>query len=63
IHLAELLRAGLHGSGVPPRPERSWAERPPSPSRAAGWAAAGLVGLAALAPVATAAARLRRWGR
>ncbi|MFG2052575.1 FAD-binding and (Fe-S)-binding domain-containing protein [Micromonospora sp. NPDC048930] len=63
IHLAELLRAGLHGTGVPPRPEQAWAERPGPPSRMSRWAAAGLVGLAALAPVAAVAARLRRGGR
>ncbi|MCW3843734.1 FAD-binding protein [Micromonospora yasonensis] len=60
IHLAELLRAGLHGAGVPPRPEQAWAERPAPPSRAARWAAAGLVGLAALAPAAAVATRLGR---
>ncbi|MFR9780236.1 FAD-binding and (Fe-S)-binding domain-containing protein, partial [Micromonospora sp. MS34] len=57
IHLAELLRAGLHGGTVPARPELSLAERPRPPSPAARWAAAGLVGLGALAPLA---ALLRR---
>ncbi|MFU8871787.1 FAD-binding and (Fe-S)-binding domain-containing protein [Micromonospora sp. SL4-19] len=62
IHLAELLRAGLHGGSVPPRPEHSWAHRPVPPPRAVRWAAAGLVGLAALAPVAALAAWAgRRW--
>ncbi|MEU5942984.1 FAD-linked oxidase C-terminal domain-containing protein [Micromonospora sp. NPDC047548] len=63
IHLAELLRAGLHGGSVPPRPELSWADRPRPPSRAARWAAAGLVGLAALGPVAALAARAGRRAR
>ncbi|MFU8850746.1 FAD-binding and (Fe-S)-binding domain-containing protein [Micromonospora sp. SL1-18] len=63
IHLAELLRAGLHGGSVPPRPEHSWAHRPAPPSRAARWAAAGLVGLAAVAPAAALAARASRRGR
>ncbi|MEV0809824.1 FAD-binding and (Fe-S)-binding domain-containing protein [Micromonospora sp. NPDC050200] len=63
IHLAELLRAGLRGGSVPPRPELSWADRPRPPSRAARWAAAGLVGLAVLGPVAALAARAGRRAR
>ncbi|MGR6320213.1 FAD-binding and (Fe-S)-binding domain-containing protein [Micromonospora soli] len=61
IHLAELLRAGLHGTGVPPRPEQAWTHRPGRPPRAVRWATAGLAGLAALAPVVALAAR--RWKR
>ncbi|MFI0793645.1 FAD-binding and (Fe-S)-binding domain-containing protein [Micromonospora rubida] len=57
VHLAELLRAGLHGGSIPIRPERDWGDRPAPPNRATRWAAAGLVGLAALAPVAAFAAR------
>ncbi|NES13741.1 MULTISPECIES: hypothetical protein, partial [Micromonospora] len=60
IHLAELLRAGLHGEAVPRRPEQSWGERPQPPSAVARWTAAGLVAAAALAPVA---ALVRRWSR
>ncbi|MFI6231237.1 FAD-binding and (Fe-S)-binding domain-containing protein [Micromonospora echinospora] len=60
VHLAELLRAGLRGGGVPARPERAWAQRPARPSRAARWTAAGLVGLAALIPVAALGARAGR---
>ncbi|TDC39201.1 FAD-binding oxidoreductase [Micromonospora sp. 15K316] len=61
IHLAELLRAGLHGPTVPPRPERSWSQRPHPPSRPARLAALGLAGLAALGPAAFAVrAALRR---
>ncbi|MEV1329413.1 FAD-binding and (Fe-S)-binding domain-containing protein [Micromonospora costi] len=63
MHLAELLRAGLHGGSVPPRPEGSWAERPRPASRPARWAAAGLAGLAVLGPVAAVAARAARRGR
>jgi Fe-S oxidoreductase len=59
IHLAELLRAGLHADGVPPRPERRWAERPAGPSPAARLLAVGAVGLATLAPAAALAARVR----
>ncbi|SCG62393.1 FAD/FMN-containing dehydrogenase [Micromonospora inositola] len=60
IHLAELLRAGLHGGGVPPRPERRWVERPAGPSPAARLLAVGALGLAALAPVVALAVRVRR---
>ncbi|MEU5722395.1 FAD-binding and (Fe-S)-binding domain-containing protein [Micromonospora sp. NPDC047738] len=61
IHLAELLRAGLHGDPVTARPERQWARRPERPSRATRLLATGVVGLAALAPaVALAAWRRRR---
>ncbi|MFI7426841.1 FAD-binding and (Fe-S)-binding domain-containing protein [Micromonospora sp. NPDC049836] len=60
VHLAELLRAGLHGSTVPRHPERSWAERPSRPSALARWTAAGLVAVAVAAPVAALA---RRWSR
>ncbi|MGW1060647.1 FAD-binding and (Fe-S)-binding domain-containing protein [Micromonospora rubida] len=56
VHLAELLRAGLHGGSIPIRPERDWGDRPAPPNLATRWAAAGLVGLAALAPVAAFAA-------
>jgi FAD/FMN-containing dehydrogenase/Fe-S oxidoreductase len=63
IHLAELLRAGLHGGSVPPRPEASWAVRPAAPSRVTRWAAAGAVGLAALGPVAALASRAIRKAR
>ncbi|MFC0506451.1 FAD-binding and (Fe-S)-binding domain-containing protein [Micromonospora costi] len=63
MHLAELLRAGLHGGSVPPRPEGRWAERPRPASRPARWAAAGLAGLAVLGPVAAVAARAARRGR
>ncbi|KAB1916261.1 FAD-binding and (Fe-S)-binding domain-containing protein [Micromonospora sp. AMSO31t] len=57
IHLAELLRAGLHHDTVPDRPEESWGDRPRRPSVISRWAAAGLVGATALAPLA---ALLRR---
>ncbi|MFG1779501.1 FAD-binding and (Fe-S)-binding domain-containing protein [Micromonospora sp. NPDC049048] len=60
IHLAELLRAGLHGDPVDDRPEQRWARRPDKPSRTARLFAAGLVGLAALAPVIALAVRQRR---
>ncbi|RGC66737.1 Anaerobic glycerol-3-phosphate dehydrogenase subunit C [Micromonospora sp. MW-13] len=63
LHLAELLRAGLHADEVPARPERFWARRPQAPSRIARLAAAGLVGLAALAPLAGLVARTGRKGR
>ncbi|WP_028182905.1 FAD-linked oxidase C-terminal domain-containing protein [Salinispora arenicola] len=51
LHLAELLRAGLHGEAVTPWPERRWGRRPQPPTRAARLAAVGLLGLAVLAPV------------
>jgi FAD/FMN-containing dehydrogenase/Fe-S oxidoreductase len=57
IHLAELLRAGLHGDQVPSRPEKRWADRPPPPSRASRLLATGLAGMAAVAPVVALAAR------
>ncbi|WBB67749.1 FAD-binding and (Fe-S)-binding domain-containing protein [Micromonospora sp. WMMD812] len=60
VHLAELLRAGLHGGSVPPRPESTWAIRPVPPSRLTRWAAVGAVGLAALAPAVAFAARAIR---
>ncbi|MEV7225841.1 FAD-linked oxidase C-terminal domain-containing protein [Polymorphospora sp. NPDC051019] len=64
IHLAELLRAGLHDGSVPDPPESGWGDRPGPPSRRAGWMAAGLAGLAAVGPAAAlvvrAAARRRR---
>ncbi|PZG24035.1 FAD-binding oxidoreductase [Micromonospora craterilacus] len=60
IHLAELLRAGLTGAPVPPRPEAVFADRPGPPSPAARWIAAALVGLAALAPVVALARRMTR---
>ncbi|MDG4782347.1 FAD-binding and (Fe-S)-binding domain-containing protein [Micromonospora sp. WMMD961] len=60
IHLAELLRAGLHAGTVPRRPERSWADRPDPPSALARWTAAGTLGVAALAGLGT---LLRRWTR
>jgi hypothetical protein len=60
IHLAELLRAGLHADVVAPRPERRWAERPAGPSRAARLLAVGAVGLAILAPAVALAAPLRK---
>lgn len=64
IHLAELLRAGLHGESVVSRPERRWGRRPQSPSRRARLAAVGLVGLAVLAPVvALVGSKVRWWGR
>ncbi|MGC1212386.1 MAG: FAD-binding and (Fe-S)-binding domain-containing protein [Micromonospora sp.] len=59
IHLAELLRAGLHGEPVAAHPERRWGRRPEEPSRAARLLATGLVGLAALAPIAALAVRRR----
>ncbi|MFE9656461.1 FAD-binding and (Fe-S)-binding domain-containing protein [Micromonospora sp. NPDC006431] len=60
IHLAELLRAGLHGDPVTARPERQWARRPERPSRATRLLATGVVGLAALAPAVALAAWRRR---
>ncbi|PWR13959.1 FAD-binding oxidoreductase [Micromonospora sicca] len=60
IHLAELLRAGLHGDEVSTRPERRWAQRPARPSRSARVLAAGVVGLAAFGPVAALAVRAVR---
>ena len=60
IHLAELLRAGLKGATVPPRPEEVFADRPGPPSPTARWAAVALVGLAALAPLAALARRISR---
>ncbi|WP_405431372.1 FAD-binding and (Fe-S)-binding domain-containing protein [Micromonospora sp. NBC_00617] len=60
LHLAELLRAGLHDRTVPRRPERHWGDRPHPPSVLARWTAAGVVGVAALAGLGT---LLRRWTR
>ncbi|MFC0005580.1 FAD-binding and (Fe-S)-binding domain-containing protein [Micromonospora siamensis] len=60
IHLAELLRAGLRHDGVSGRPEQSWADRPRHPSAISRWATAGLVGVAALAPLAALARRRTR---
>ncbi len=60
IHLAELLRAGLHHDTAPRRPERSWADRPPPPGMISRGAAAGLVAAAGLTAVAALA---RRWTR
>ncbi|SIQ80506.1 FAD-binding and (Fe-S)-binding domain-containing protein [Micromonospora avicenniae] len=60
IHLAELLRAGLHGPTVPPEPERSWSQRPHPPSRPTRLLAVGLAGLAALGPAAALAVRATR---
>ncbi|MEV6811574.1 FAD-binding and (Fe-S)-binding domain-containing protein [Micromonospora sp. NPDC051296] len=60
IHLAELLRAGLKGAAVPPRPEAVFADRPGPPSPAARWIAAALVGLAALAPMVALVRRMTR---
>ncbi|MEV0397969.1 FAD-binding and (Fe-S)-binding domain-containing protein [Polymorphospora rubra] len=57
IHLAELLRAGLHDDAVPRPPESGWSDRPPPPSRPAGRMVAGLAGLAVLGPAAVLAAR------
>ncbi|WP_212960947.1 hypothetical protein, partial [Salinispora arenicola] len=51
LHLAELLRAGLHSEPVTPYPERRWTHRPQPPTRAARLATIGLLGLAVLAPV------------
>ncbi|PZG01747.1 FAD-binding and (Fe-S)-binding domain-containing protein [Micromonospora deserti] len=63
MHLAELLRAGLHGNEVPTRPERWWAERPARPPRAARLLATGAAGLAAIGTVAALAAWAGRKGR
>ncbi|MEV4813369.1 FAD-binding and (Fe-S)-binding domain-containing protein [Micromonospora avicenniae] len=60
IHLAELLRAGLHGPTVPPEPERSWSQRPHPPSRPTRLLAVGLAALAALGPAAALAVRATR---
>ncbi len=60
MHLAELLRAGLMGATVPPRPEEVFADRPGPPSPTARWAAVALVGLAALAPLVAIARRRDR---
>ncbi|MFI2651431.1 FAD-binding and (Fe-S)-binding domain-containing protein [Micromonospora fulviviridis] len=60
IHLAELLRAGLHHDTVPRRPEQSWSDRPRPPSATARWAAAALVAAALLAPVAALVRRRSR---
>ncbi|WP_416904336.1 FAD-binding and (Fe-S)-binding domain-containing protein [Micromonospora echinospora] len=62
IHLAELLRAGLHDDtgAVPPQPERRWGERPRPPGPLSRWAATGLVAATGLA---SAAALARRWTR
>ncbi|GIJ26409.1 dimethylmenaquinone methyltransferase [Micromonospora qiuiae] len=60
IHLAELLRAGLHHDTVPRRPERGWADRPAPPGMISRGAAAGLVAATGLAAVAALA---RRWTR
>ena len=46
IHLAELLRAGLHGDDGAPTPERSWAQRPAPPSPLARGAVLGSAALA-----------------
>jgi Fe-S oxidoreductase len=65
MHLAELLRAGLHHAPPTPLPERHWARRPEPPSRRARLAAlaavaGGLAGFGGL--VAYAARRATRWG-
>ncbi|TDB86536.1 (Fe-S)-binding protein, partial [Micromonospora fluostatini] len=60
IHLAELLRAGLHDDTVPARPEGFWATRPRPPGAVTRWLAAGLVAATGLASVAVLA---RRWTR
>ncbi|HEX2773797.1 MAG TPA: FAD-linked oxidase C-terminal domain-containing protein, partial [Micromonosporaceae bacterium] len=62
IHLAELLRAGLHGNPVAPLPERQWGQRPSGPSPAARLLAAGLVGLTALGSAGVAVAAADRTG-
>ncbi|MEV4477353.1 FAD-binding and (Fe-S)-binding domain-containing protein [Nonomuraea sp. NPDC049504] len=56
MHLAELLRAGLHGDDSEDRPERHWAHRPEPPSRTARL-------LATLAATTTAGAVLILAGR
>jgi Fe-S oxidoreductase len=66
MHLAELLRAGLHGDDRRPHPERQWAARPAPPSRLARFTAlaavaASVAGIAAAGiAVASQAARRRR---
>lgn len=64
IHLAELLRAGLHQEPSTPRPEQRWSERPGPPTRRARVTAATAVGagLAAVGGLLTYAAtrRVRR---
>ncbi|KXK63929.1 dimethylmenaquinone methyltransferase [Micromonospora rosaria] len=60
IHLAELLRGGLHDDTVPVRPERLWAARPRPPGALSRWLAVGLVAATGLA---SAAALARRWAR
>ncbi len=63
LHLAELLRAGLHGDHAGPLPERQWARRPAGPSRLVRDATAVVVGLAVAGVVALAGRRLGpgRW--
>jgi len=67
LHLAELLRAGLHGDPAGPLPERRWARRPVGPTRLtrlATTAAVAALGTAAAAVLGTrTAALLGAWPR
>ncbi len=69
VHLAELLRAGLHGDDGGAHPEQRWAQRPAPPSAPARFgvlaalsAGAGIASLAAVASL-TSFARRRLAGR
>jgi FAD/FMN-containing dehydrogenase/Fe-S oxidoreductase len=66
VHLAELLRAGLHGDTGGQRPERAWATRPAPPPVAVRWAATAVAASGAgllAAAVARRAARTPRGSR
>ncbi len=59
MHLAELLRAAMHGADDEPYPERRWAPRPHAPSRLATTATAAGAGALIAAAGFTAARALR----
>ncbi|GGL14087.1 dimethylmenaquinone methyltransferase [Sphaerisporangium melleum] len=64
LHLAQVLRAGLYRDrGVSPRPERTYAARPPAPSTAARVTAAGAVAGLAVAALGGSAAGLAALAR
>ncbi|GAB1692898.1 FAD-binding and (Fe-S)-binding domain-containing protein [Krasilnikovia sp. M28-CT-15] len=60
VHLAELLRAGLHGDDGQGVPERRWADRPQAPSRAVRVLTAAATGVAVALGLG---AGIRRWLR
>jgi FAD/FMN-containing dehydrogenase/Fe-S oxidoreductase len=55
IHLAEMLRAGLHGDRDGPLPEQRWARRPAGPTRLARFATTAAVASAVLGTAAAVA--------